>query len=195
MAIAPVAAKSQPQLPQRFLGTVHQLLEPLGFYGTPRECVERISQFCIAAGEKLHFLHVLQKGIQLRRQQHFWICRTVRYQIPYAPFLEEPQFQLSVLDISPGTHQQCCVLRPLLLIQNKHRIHRAADTCCAGEPVHRITVTLLSQMVHQQNGDTVVVSDAFQPLHILIVTSIGRVIGIPTHHLKGVYHNQHRIRM
>ena len=49
-----------------------------------------------------------------------------------------------------------------IAIQDEHRIHRTADTRCAGEPVHRITVPLLSQMVYQQNGDTVVVSNPFQ---------------------------------
>ena len=61
LSVAPVTAEGQPQLPERFLPAVHQLLELLRLDSSTRVDIEGLSQFGVATSERFDLFHVLQK--------------------------------------------------------------------------------------------------------------------------------------
>ena len=85
----------------------------------------------------------------------------------------EFQCQFPVGDISPGTVERGGVLSALTLAKNKVAVGGAAKPGGAGDHVHGIIVIHLPQVMHQQNGDAVLVRQRFQNADVPVVAGIG----------------------
>jgi len=158
-------------------------------------CVEQGCQFSACALEIFFLLHELQQLFHLLGQKIFRGVKAVREHFPDTAFLIEPQFQFPVFDIPACADQLRMILIPFVLVQNKDGIHRTADTGGAGQTVDGISVTHLSQMVYQQNGDPQSIRDPLQLLQFLVVTTVGRFAIAGSHHLEGIDDNQYCVRM
>ena len=84
----------------------------------------------------------------------------------------ELQCQLPIGDVPPGAVERGCVLSALTLAEDEVAVGGAAESGGAGDHVHGIIVIHLPQMMHQQNGDAVLVRQRFQNADVPIVAGI-----------------------
>ena len=85
----------------------------------------------------------------------------------------ELQCQLPVGDVPPGAVERGCVLSALTLAEDKVAVGGTAESGGAGDHVHGIIVIHLPQVMHQQNGDAVLVRQRFQNADVPVVAGIG----------------------
>ena len=89
----------------------------------------------------------------------------------------ELQCQFPVGDVPPSAVERGGVLSALALAEDKVAVGGTAESGGAGNHVHGIIVIHLPQMMHQQNGDAVLVRQRFQNADVPVVAGIGiRVI-------------------
>ena len=74
----------------------------------------------------------------------------------------ELQRQLPIGDVSPIAVERGCVLSALTLAEDKVAVGGAAESGGTGDHVHGIIVIHLPQVMHQQNGDAVLVRQRLQ---------------------------------
>ena len=84
----------------------------------------------------------------------------------------ELQRQLSVGDVSPGAVERGGVLSALTLAEDEVAVGGAAESGGAGDHVHGIIVIHLPQVMHQQNGDAVLVRQRFQNTDVPVVVGV-----------------------
>ena len=84
----------------------------------------------------------------------------------------ELQRQLSVGDVSPGAVERGGVLSALTLAEDEVAVGSAAESGGAGNHVYGIIVIHLPQVMHQQNGDAVLVRQRFQNTDVPVVAGI-----------------------
>ena len=108
----------------------------------------------------------------------------------------ELQRQFPVGDVPPGAVERGCVLSALTLAEDKVAVGGAAESGGAGDHVHGIIVIHLPQMMHQQNGDAVLVRQRFQNADIPVVAGIRiRVIARGADALERVDDDEPGLRM
>ena len=111
-------------------------------------------------------------------------------------FAIELQRQLPVGDVSPGTVERGGVLSALALAEDEVAVGGAAESGGAGDHVHGIIVIHLPQVMHQQNGDAVLVRQRFQNADIPVVAGIRiRVIACCADALERVDDDEFGLRM
>ena len=84
----------------------------------------------------------------------------------------ELQCQFPVGDVPPGAVERGGVLSALTLAEDEVAVGGAAESGGAGDHVHGIVVIHLPQMMHQQNGDAVLVRQRFQNADVPVVAGI-----------------------
>ena len=108
----------------------------------------------------------------------------------------ELQRQFPVGDVSPGTIECGGVLSALALAEDEVAVGSAAESGGAGDHVHGIIVIHLPQVMHQQNGDAVLVRQRFQNADVPIVAGVGvRVIARGADALERVDDDEPGLRM
>lgn len=85
----------------------------------------------------------------------------------------EHQCQFPVGDVPSGAVERGGVLSALTLAEDKVAVGGAAESGGAGDHVHGIIVIHLPQVMHQQNGDAVLVRQRFQNANVPVVAGIG----------------------
>ena len=85
----------------------------------------------------------------------------------------ELQCQLPIGDVPPGAVERGGVLSALTLAEDKVAVGSAAESGGAGDHVHGIIVIHLPQMMHQQNGDAVLVRKLLEDADIPVVAGVG----------------------
>lgn len=96
----------------------------------------------------------------------------IRQQLPDMILTVELQRQFPVGDVSPGTVERGGVLSALALAEDEVAVGGAAESGGAGDHVHGIIVIHLPQVMHQQNGDAVLVRQRFQNADVTIIAGV-----------------------
>ena len=175
---------------------LHQLLgEDAGQDALSRLCFQQFAQL---RSRPLEAVEPFQK---IREESHLrvggrsvflhWLC-----QHPGVGVLLKAERQLPVLNV-PARAVQCgLAAAPLALLQHEAGVCCAADTRGPGDHVQRILVVHLPQMMDEQDGDAVVISQPFQRRDVPVVTGvgIGVLTGLP-YLLQRVDDHQRRPRM
>ena len=108
----------------------------------------------------------------------------------------ELQCQFPVGDVPPGAVERGCVLSALALAEDEVAVGGTAESGGAGDHVHGIIVIHLPQMMHQQNGDAVLVRQRFQNADVPVVAGIRvRVIARGADALERVDDDEPGLRM
>ena len=84
----------------------------------------------------------------------------------------ELQCQFPVGDVPPGAVERGGVLSALALAEDEVAVGSAAESGGAGNHVYGIIVTHLPQVMHQQNGDAVLVRQRFQNTDVPVVVGV-----------------------
>jgi len=84
----------------------------------------------------------------------------------------ELQCQFPVGDVPSGAVERGCVLSALALAEDEVAVGGTAESGGAGNHVHGIIVIHLPQMMHQQNGDAVLVRQRFQNADVPVIAGI-----------------------
>ena len=84
----------------------------------------------------------------------------------------ELQCQFPVGDVPSGAVERSGALSALTLAEDEVAVGSAAEPGGAGDHVHGIIVIHLPQMMHQQNGDAVLVRQRFQNADVPVVAGI-----------------------
>ena len=145
--------------------------------------MEAFHQFTVAAVVGPDVPHELHERCQLFREQKSWSIHAVLHQFPCAALLGELQEQFPILNVPPSADECRAGETPLILIQHEHRVHRTTDARGAGEFVQRVAVTLLAQVVYQEQRDIQVISQLFHLLHFSVVVGVGEFRVAAPHHL------------
>ena len=112
---------------------------------------------------------ILNKGIRFPLRQRFL---TVLPQFPAVGVFIECQGQLPVGDISARAEEGCGVGAAFVLAENKISVCGAADAGGAGNHVHWVLVVHLSQMMDEQQSNSMAVSQLFENFQIPIVAGV-----------------------
>ena len=108
----------------------------------------------------------------------------------------ELQCQFPVGDVPPGAVERGCVLSALALAEDEVAVGGTAESGGAGDHVHGIIVIHLPQMMHQQNGDAVLVRQRFQNADVTVVAGIRvRIIACGADALERVDDDEPGLRM
>ena len=108
----------------------------------------------------------------------------------------ELQRQLPVGDVPPGAVERGGVFSALALAEDEVAVGGTAESGSAGDHVHGIIVIHLPQVMHQQNGDAVLVRQRFQNADVPVVADIGiRVIARGADALERVDDDELGLRM
>ena len=114
--------------------------------------------------------------------------------LPYV-LLVPLQADFPVLNIPSHTGQGCSAAPPLFLHQGEAAVHRPADGGGAGDAIEHVVRFFFSQMVDQQNGNTVAVGKLFQRGEVPVVIGVSVVVIRTPDHLQGVDDDDGRIRV
>ena len=108
----------------------------------------------------------------------------------------ELQCQFPVGDVPSGAVERGGVLSALTLAEDEVAVGGTAESGGAGDHVHGIIVIHLPQVMHQQNGDAVLVRQRFQNADVTVVTGIRiRVIARGADALERVDDDEPGLRM
>ena len=108
----------------------------------------------------------------------------------------ELQCQFPVGDVPPGAVERGGVLSALTLAEDEVAVGGTAESGGAGDHVHGIIVIHLPQMMHQQNGDAVLVRQRFQNADVPIIAGVWiRVIARDADALERVDDDEPGLRM
>ena len=108
----------------------------------------------------------------------------------------EFQCQLAVGDVPPGAVERGGVLSALTLAEDKVAVGGTAESGGAGDHIHGIIVIHLPQVMHQQNGDAVLIRQRFQNADVPVVAGVGiRVIARGADALERVDDDEFGLRM
>ena len=107
----------------------------------------------------------------------------------------EAQLHLPVLRVPAGGVEGGAVRAAAAAFQDQDGVRRPHNARGAGEPVERVAVPQLADVVHHQQSDLQLVRQSFQLAHLLIVAAVGLVPAKGTHHGEGVHRHQHGVRV
>ena len=122
------------------------------------------------------------------------MCSAVCYHLPHI-LTVALQRQLPVLNVTTDTGELRLAAAAFVLHQSKTGIDSPADGCRTGDAVEHIIGSFLSQMMDQQDGDTVGIRNPFQSGEVTVVVGVGVVVVGAADHLQRVDDDQHCVRM
>ncbi len=105
------------------------------------------------------------------------------------------QFELTVFHITTGTVEGGTVSVALTFVRNKSSINCAYDTCSSGELVERITVALLTKVMHEQKTNIQFVRQLLEQPNFIVVVCVRGIDIVVAYDLKSIDGNKDRIGM
>ena len=137
-----------------------------------------------------------------RRQQLFQgihnqsQLQLLRRHSPAPTAIRKLQFFLHVLNIPPGGIEGGGAILAFVAHQDQGAVCGTRQPVGAGQPVERIIVRHLAQMVDHQQADAIAVSQRLERSGVLVIAAVGHSAAVHTPHLlQCIQHHQPNVRI
>ena len=159
-AIAAAADRCNPSFPQS-ISTLQDHSDYF-FRCCPRASirVDLLRQLCGSADKYFPVIHKRRKQSDNPVLPQCRLHSAIRYQFPYVLWTAA-EFQFPVFDVPSNASQPGPAATAFFLYQSEAGIHRAADGRSAGDPMEYILRLFFPQMVNEQDGNAVLIRQAF----------------------------------